>query len=373
MLIDNLGFRPPSPGETTSAILKQAMRRTKTNNRFNLPAAILSTHPIISYSGSVPSAPLGLASLVGKHQDRVPAWFLISPTWSVETNREAKIKRRFAVLHRLRNRRHRLVFMCNTPEEAALLNELGEAAVFHNKTSSTSETIFKPLEGVAVEFDAIYNAQLAPWKRHELTLAIERCAFIFYRDLIGSSTQESEAVLFARHATHGLAHVFINPIDSNGMPIRLTASEVNRHLNRASVGLCLSETEGAMFASMEYLLAGLPIVTTPSRGGRHVYFDEEYCITAAPDPRSIAEAVTALKKRNIPRNYIRARTLKRVSQDRARFIDLVNAIFEEQGSMDRVSLPWPFKQPVLMEWRDSQDAVRRLISGRIDAFSNTAS
>ena len=38
-----------------------------------------------------------------------------------------------------------------------------------------------------------------------------------------------------------------------------------------------------MLASIEYLLAGLPVVSTPSLGGRDHYFDDEYCLIAPPD------------------------------------------------------------------------------------------
>jgi len=65
-----------------------------------------------------------------------------------------------------------------------------------------------------------------------------------------------------------------------------------------------------MFASTEYLLAGLPIVTTASAGGRDVYHDAEYCWTVPADPAAVADAVDHLKARNIPRRYIRERTLR---------------------------------------------------------------
>ena len=146
-----------------------------------------------------------------------------------------------------------------------------EAAFFYNKTANLPESIFKPLAGASVEFDAIYNAKLAPWKRHELSLGIERCAFLFYRDRTEPDAPERTRLSSASHTAEARGHVFINPIDADGFSMRLEPIEVNRHLNRAAVGLCLSKTEGAMFASTEYLLAGLPVVTTPSHGGRDVY------------------------------------------------------------------------------------------------------
>ncbi len=224
------------------------------------------------------------------------------------------------------------------------------------------------MPGVPVEFDAIYNAKLVPWKRHELSLEIERCAFLFYRDPTDLDAPRTEAEFIGRHTTKARGHIFINPIDAGGVSVRLDPAGVNRHLNRAAVGLCLSETEGAMFASTEYLLAGLPVVTTPSHGGRDVYFDDDYCLTVPPDPRSVAEAVAALKAREIPRAYVRARTLERIERDRARFIELINTIFEESGSAKRLAMPWPFTKPVLMEWLEPAIAIDRIANGTVDAF-----
>jgi glycosyltransferase involved in cell wall biosynthesis len=259
--------------------------------------------------------------------------------------------------------------MGNTKAEVDLLRQYGEAAFFHNKTSVVSEETFRPVDGLTVEFDAIYNAQLTAWKRHELALGIERCAFVFYRADVGSSTDDSEAAIIARHARLAPGHVFINQIDASNLPFRLRPADVNKHLNRAAVGLCLSAVEGPMFASTEYLLAGLPVVTTPSRGGRDHYFDDEYCLTVPPDPRSIAEAVSVLKGRRIPRSYIRARTLERIEKDRRRFVDLINAIFAEAESWKRIAMPWPFRQP-LMEWLPPEVAIVRALAGAVDAFAD---
>ncbi|HXQ40904.1 MAG TPA: hypothetical protein VN821_06545, partial [Candidatus Udaeobacter sp.] len=202
MLMRDLGFRPPSAAELLGIALHNAIaslrRESRAKGEFWLSAAVLSTDPLISYSGIVPRAPLGLASIAPAGMGKRGAWFLISPTWSIEEAAWIRALRRHAVVHRLRHPHHRLIFLCNTPEEVALLRERGEAASFLNKTLTVPETIFRPIEGAPVEFDAIYNAQLAPWKRHELSLGIERCAFIFYRQDAKQGRREFEAALFAR-------------------------------------------------------------------------------------------------------------------------------------------------------------------------------
>jgi hypothetical protein len=257
--------------------------------------------------------------------------------------------------------------MGNTPDEVELLQRHDEAAFFCNKTIHTSEHVFRPLDGVPLEFDAIYNAQLIPWKRHELSLDIPSCAFLFYRDAARPGAAAEEMTIIAGHAVMP-GHVFVNALDKDRQPGRLPPSTVNRHLNRASVGLCLSEVEGAMFASTEYLLSGLPIVTTPSRGGRQIYHDAQYCLTVPPDPRSVAEAVQALKASGIPRDYIRDRTLRRLKRDRERFMALLNAILEESGAARRFAQPWPFRKDVTMEWLAPRQALDRADFGIVDGF-----
>lgn len=371
MLMQDLGYRAPTPTEEAEvrAMTSQAGPAGGTGPIGLIPAAVLHGDPLISYSGHRREAPLGLASIVDRRLQNRTAWFLMSPMWTIESEEYARQLRATAVLHRARNPGHRLIFACNTQEEVAGLRNLGEAAVFHNHNVHVPEWIFTPLDGVEAEFDAVYNAQLVPWKRHELSLGIRSCAFLFHRGLPMPGIAATERAIVARHAAAAPGHVFINRFGKDGAPIRLPPAEVNRHLNRASVGLCLSAVEGAMFASMEYLLAGLPVVSTKSVGGRHVYLDEEYCRIVPDDPQSVAEAMDALKAKGIPRAYVRERTLARLERDRVHFLGLLNAILEESGAEPSFAMPWPFKKKVTtMEWMRPEEAVDRAALGIVDGF-----
>jgi hypothetical protein len=375
MLMRDLGFRQPDEGER-QALAEQPEKPGRSgaaaSSLGKVPAAVLHADPLISYSGIARGAPLGLASLLpGDLRDR-PAWFLLSPTWSMESAHVVRKLRASAVLHREQAPRHNLIFICNTHQEEDLLREAGEAAFFYNKTANTPEWIFKPLGGVRVAFDAIYNAQLMPFKRHELSLEIPRCAFLYYRDLGQPDAAMNEAAIRDRHAALAPGHRFINRLDKRGVPIRLSPSKVNRHLNSAAVGLCLSEKEGAMFASTEYLLSGLPVVSTPSTGGREAFYDKDYCLVVDPKPRAIAEAVAALKARRIPRQYVRERTMQRIEEARSRFIGLINDILEAAGATDRLSATWPFRKTVIMEWLEPATAVDHAVNGVVDAFEKKA-
>lgn len=374
MLMTELGFSPPRPDEAVRIFDRHARGEiggvSEPEEAARIPSAVLSADPLVSYSGMARHAPLGVASVAGSALRERPAWFLLSPTSSIENDAIADSLRGLAVLHRRQNPQHRLIFVGNTPKEVGLLQERGEAAFFFNKTALTVEGIFRPLDGMPPDFEAIYNAQLAPFKRHELTLEIARCAFLFYRDHLAPDAAWTEATVRARHAAAAPGHVFVNSLDSDGVPLRLSHGEVNRQLNRARVGLCLSASEGAMFASAEYLLSGLSIVTTPSTGGREVYHDAEYCWTVPADARAVAEAVRALAARGMPRWDIQRRTLRRLEVDRARFLDLLNAILTESGSSQRLALPWPFRKAVTMQWLAFPEARDRAVHGVVDGYDD---
>ena len=67
--------------------------------------------------------------------------------------------------------------------------------------------------------------------------------------------------------------------------------EINNLLNKSKIGLCLSRVEGAMYSSVEYLLCGLPVVSTKSMGGRDAFFTNTNCLIADDTPESVAECV----------------------------------------------------------------------------------
>lgn len=347
---------------------KRARDEGHSDGEFKLPAALLHADPVISYSGIVPRAPLGLAGLASGRLDGRNTWFLLSPTWSIEDEEIAAEIRDLAILHRLSNPNHRLIVIGNSPGEVDLLRNMGEAAFLYNKTANTVEAVFRPLRGVPIEFDAIYNAQLVSWKRHELSFRIETCAHLFHLSASGSDPGESGEEIARKIKQSAPGHVLINRIAPHGQPARLRLKDVNEELNRAAVGLCLSAREGAMFASTEYLLAGLPIVSTPSVGGRDLYYDSSYCLIAEPDPRLVAEAVRALKEKRIPRSYIRRMTLRKIEADRDRFVALINAILTESESGTRLEGPWPFRKHTTMEWHPADEMLRRAMEGIVDGF-----
>lgn len=294
------------------------------------PVQIISADPAIFLSGTSYDEFLGVVPTFARIYGNAPASFIIYPTWSIETVAKARYISKLVRRHETAYPNHRIRYICNTNGETELLNRFGLPAVFLNHKFTVSDRIFRPVPGTEVEFDAIYNARFVAEKRHELAAEIEKVAYIAYAE-----PQETRCAdfrrLWAKTSKRSPKHVLLNSLDQ-GLPEPLSHAEVNGALARAATGLVLSEIEGASYAAVEYMLAGLPVVSTPSKGGREMFFDADFCAVVPPTPRAVREAAAALKARDIPRAFIREKTLKRLEAERRRFTTLIEDMLIALGA-----------------------------------------
>jgi len=305
------------------------------------PVWIVSVEPPIFLTGIPWDDYLGFARPFAERFRNIDAAFIVFPTWSLERPGVPEaIAERYAA-HRARFPRHRFHFIANTFREAELLQGQHLPSEFLNKNFTVSERLFCPLPGVEVEFDAVYNARLVPEKRHELAAEIERVGYVAYVEPYPHRIAQFETIHRAILAGRP-GHRLLNPL-KDGQPVTMSSQDVNAALARASVGLILSEVEGSSYGSMEYMLAGLPVVSTPSVGGRDVYFDPEFCLVCEPDAASVRDAVAELEARAVPREVVRMQTLEKIAPARARFLEIVDDMLGQLGATRRLSgRDWPF-------------------------------
>ncbi|WKJ89908.1 hypothetical protein QZJ86_18160 [Methylomonas montana] len=222
---------------------------------------------------------------------------------------------------------HRFIFLANNAAQTQIYDDLGVESVFVNQNCLADETRFKVDADVAKQFDAIHNAVSAPYKRHELTRLIERLAIITYL-----STQHLD---YFEEIKAILGHASWLNFPQENVEIssfrQIPRDDVCGYINQARVGLCLSETEGAMFASIEYLLSGLPVVSTHSYGGRDVFFDDDYVAIVEADPEAVNEGVNRMIERNIDPLKIREETLRKMEEHRQRFVNMIVDISAREG------------------------------------------
>jgi glycosyltransferase involved in cell wall biosynthesis len=304
------------------------------------PVALVSMTPPIIMGGMAYENWIGMAGAFGRRFGKRPAAFLIYPTWTLEKPEVVSAIARVRREHCRRYPDHRLIHLANTQREVEMLEGEGVPTVLLNKNFTISERIFRPLEEVEPEFDAIHNARFVPEKRHELTRLIGSLAYMGYLEGTPEERSAQRALLekLFRETPH---HRLLNRVE-NDLPVRMSPADTNRTINLARVGLCLSAAEGNNNASMEYMLAGLGVVSTPSLGGRDIYFDKEYCIVCDPSPTAVRDAVTELIARQVPRSYIREQTLIRINKARERFLDLIDDLREQMGDTRKSVCGWPY-------------------------------
>ena len=171
------------------------------------------------------------------------------------------------------------------------------------------------------KYDAVYVAAAHPYKRIHLAKKIKKLFVVtyFWPDV------RDEKGLWDLHAFEPqVSHCEFNRD-------RIPPDEVNRILNQSHTTLALSKKEGAMFASMEYMLAGRPVVSTPSLGGRDLFFDDRYVAITPDTPEGVASGVEQLKNKSLDPAFIRKETMKKVDASRRSFYDLVASLARRHG------------------------------------------
>src|SRR5690606_17403710 len=167
----------------------------------------------------------------------------------------------------------RVSVLCNYPAQVDMAQSAGMKAYFCNHNALINEHVMRP-RILQKQFDAVCNAR--PWKAKRVRLArkVERLALIQGPYVTGTEAEDLSDVPYAYR--------------NNG---KLSLAGVAQVLSASYVGLALSAAEGACLASSEYLLRGLPVVTTPSRGGRDIWYDAQNSIVCEPNADAVREAV----------------------------------------------------------------------------------
>lgn len=284
------------------------------------------------------------------------AYFLYSWRWWIEAPGHVAAAKRWEDEHRRRHPEHRFVHLCNTTRQWELFGEAGLEAVFCNQNCLADERVYRPLPGAGRRFDAVYDARLKAYKRHALAVEVRSLALLYAFDPEIDDPAEVHAT--RRRLAH--AHFFNHETSAEYQP--LGGEQINRCLNMCRVGLCLSRREGTMSASIQYLLSGLPIVSTASEGGRDVFFDDAVARIVEDDPRAVREAVAEWVRGDVSPQDIRAATLAKIEAHRRRLVDAVQGIYDREGVARRFAVEWDdlFFDKLFHERQSHAETLRRI-------------
>ena len=290
------------------------------------PYSLLSTNPPIFFIRNDLHERLIFSSLeiVFEYLKDNTAYFLCNWLWNMEEPEQAYEQKEIEKHHIRKYPHHKFIYLCNTEGQRINFKNEGLNAIFFSNNALIDTKIFEPLGAIYKQFDAVYDAKFSSFKRHYLAREIDSLAFVYYYDPVNDQDCFEEIKCLFPHAH------FFNAELSTSYRL-LTPSEVNQCLNACKVGLCLSSVEGAMYASIQYLLSGLPVVSTRSKGGRDVFFDEEYALIVEDHPDAVKEGVEEMIRRNISPNAIRSKVLEKVKDHRINLINTIQGIYNQEG------------------------------------------
>ncbi len=213
----------------------------------------------------------------------------------------------------------RITFLANDVRELLVAREechMNAELVSNNAFVDERLYVIRP--SVRKQFDAIYNARFLPYKRFHLAARVPNLCVVAAAI---TAAQRGELVTMISGAMVNERH--------------LSGGDVVDLVNASRCSLCLSGAEGAMYASIESLLCGVPIVTTRSIGGRDWFFMDDYVIYAEDTPESVAESVERMAKRELRPEFIRQIAIERLERERRMFFALVDRVFAESGQENR--------------------------------------
>jgi glycosyltransferase involved in cell wall biosynthesis len=209
--------------------------------------------------------------------------------------------------------------MTCSPEEDRILRRLGIPGALVSQNAYVNEHIFTTT-GTLKSFDAVYTAQMQPFKRLHLAADVRSLFVVTYGDVL---TADGEYDL--HRFSPAVAHAEFNRR-------WIGFSQINDVYNRSRVGLALSACEGAMLAAVEYMLAGLPMVSTDCKGGRELFFDDRFVSVVEPTPEAVVAGVSELIHREVDPALVRQATLARVIEHRRKLCAYVRGIIRRTGT-----------------------------------------
>jgi glycosyltransferase involved in cell wall biosynthesis len=211
-----------------------------------------------------------------------------------------------------------IIFMCPSNHNMMICKNLGYSYILCNHNCFINEKTFhiKNDNGDSNRlYKAVLNCRPEKWKRPYLAKKVDNLAIL-------------KGYNFRKDDYYDLN--LLNPIFINN-DIRLNENEVVDIYSKSMVGLIFSEKEGACYSSSEFLLCGLPVISTKSVGGRDEWYNEKNSIICEDNEESVLEcvnmAINKLKSGEFNRNEIRSNHIIQSYQHRMNMINYTYDLF----------------------------------------------
>lgn len=208
-------------------------------------------------------------------------------------------------------------FMTTTITETEHMHAHGLNAINIHKNAFLDDRIFFPKQDSIKSFSAIHVANTEAFKRHSLAWGVGNLALVTYAYRFPIDFKEVDG-----YRSLG----FTNISDRNEGIRVLKPNEVADIIRASRCGLILSAEEGSNNASTEYLMCGIPVISTPSRGGRDEFFDPRHVRIVQPNPDEIEEAVAEMNDCSIDPFEIHNSVMLKAIEHRTRLLNWLSHV-----------------------------------------------
>lgn len=220
----------------------------------------------------------------------------------------------------------KVIFLSSSIEAHEFRTSLGLRSLLVSNNIFVNESVFKVTNNVVFgrTYRAVYTARAAAFKRLHLAAAVDDLALVVDRTF-------KSGIIDMDPAYQRVARKYINDRP-------LTPVELTNLYNNTSCGLMLSTIEGACFTVVEYLLSGIPVVSTRAEtpiglGGRELWLNCHNSVYVEPNPKDVADGVNALISRSNDPLAIRTACINEMQRQRSVLTRALDEIFKEHNCM----------------------------------------
>lgn len=246
--------------------------------------------------------------------------FLIRLAWHHD---ERLLQNSLDLIEHYKLDKSKFIFLFNSPQEIEINKKLNgfEGYYINSNAFIDYDKIDTYIPNTKKLYDAIYVARFNDLKRHYLARKVKNLALV------------------AQNPNQPLIPIDHIPIPPNRTYLNekcLRHEDTCVKINESKCGIILSKVEGQCKASSEYLLCGIPVVSTKSLGGRDVFYNEDnhiICDDTEDDVASKVEYIVANINKYDPIK-IRTQQLVIMNNFRDEFINLLGILFKRYNIND---------------------------------------
>jgi hypothetical protein len=216
------------------------------------------------------------------------------------------------------NKNYNIVILANSEEERIFFEENVNCYVIYcNNNAFLNENAFYVDDIKYRKYDLVVDSCFRPYKNVNIANKMHNTIHIGYFKKIPLLPN------FGKIANY-----------KNNTYIKLNAREICEIYNESNIAGIFSLCEGACFASTQYLLSGLPVVSTQSKGGRDIWFNDRNSIICENNAEDCMKCCKIAKQRLLTgefnRHIIRNDTIALMTKFRNIFIDYLIQYLKEK-------------------------------------------